>query len=57
MNCQRDHGATPPSAAAVTITPNRFRKESRKTSPRPRKARPDLWREESAERDAVTRYL
>jgi hypothetical protein len=56
MNCQPDHGATPPSAAAVTTTPARFRKESRKTRARPRKARPELCRDEAAV-DAVTRHL
>src|ERR671922_3076683 len=39
MNCQRDHGARPPSAAAVTITPTRFTNERTKTRARPRKAR------------------
>src|SRR5687768_2606673 len=41
MNCQRDHGARPPSAVMVRISPTRFTKESRKTRKRPRKALPD----------------
>src|SRR5688572_15774045 len=41
MNCQRDHGAKPPSAVMVRISPTRFTKESRKTRKRPRKALPD----------------
>ena len=41
MNCQRDHGSTPPRAVAVRITPTRFRNESRKTRASPRNARPE----------------
>jgi hypothetical protein len=39
MNCQRDQGASPPSAVAVTISPMRLKNESRKTRTRPLKAR------------------
>jgi hypothetical protein len=41
MNCQRDQGARPPSAATVMITPTRLRNERKKTRASPRKARPE----------------
>jgi hypothetical protein len=44
MNCHPDHGATPPTAVAVTSTPMRFTKERTKTRASPRNALPDRWR-------------